>query len=97
MCSPRFLISLARVLSIASIAYSLPSPSRGIASVKRSVTEIGARYDYVIVGGGQSGMVVANRLTEDPTSKKRDDMKVENVLTGSIRNCTCGRVQPFRQ
>lgn len=26
-------------------------------------------YDYVIVGGGVTGLVVANRLTEDETSK----------------------------
>lgn len=27
-----------------------------------------ATYDYVIVGGGTTGLVVANRLTEDPKS-----------------------------
>lgn len=26
-----------------------------------------AEFDYVIVGGGTSGLVVANRLTEDPS------------------------------
>lgn len=26
-------------------------------------------YDYVIIGGGTSGLTVADRLTEDPSSK----------------------------
>ena len=32
------------------------------------------QYDYVIVGGGITGLIVANRLTEDKSSKssKRD-------------------------
>ena len=28
----------------------------------------GKQYDYVIVGGGVTGLIVANRLTEDKSS-----------------------------
>jgi ribulose 1,5-bisphosphate synthetase/thiazole synthase len=30
---------------------------------------VSQEYDYVIVGGGITGLVVANRLSEDKTSK----------------------------
>jgi hypothetical protein len=41
---------------------------RDIADTKRSIGEIRESYDYVIVGGGTSGLTVADRLTEDPKS-----------------------------
>ena len=31
-------------------------------------SKLRSEYDYVIIGGGTSGLVVANRLTEDPGS-----------------------------
>ena len=37
--------------------------------VKRSVKELRNSYDYVVIGGGTSGLVVANRLSEDRSSK----------------------------
>lgn len=34
-----------------------------------SLSDVAASYDYVIVGGGTSGLTVADRLTEDSTSE----------------------------
>jgi ribulose 1,5-bisphosphate synthetase/thiazole synthase len=35
---------------------------------KRNLDSVNAEYDYIVVGGGTSGLVVASRLSEDPNS-----------------------------
>lgn len=40
-----------------------------------------SEYDYVVVGGGVSGLTVANRLTEDSNSMVHLSRKIECRLT----------------
>lgn len=39
------------------------------ANVVDFTSDLKRQYDYVIIGGGTSGLTVANRLTEDPSGK----------------------------
>lgn len=54
-------------VALAPIAYGYPFLAER-ATVVDDVSQLNAQYDYVIAGGGTSGLTVANRLTENSNS-----------------------------
>ena len=57
------LVSLAALTSAAAAAGGVPSASAN-ANVKRQVSQLRDKYDFVVVGGGTTGLTVADRLSE---------------------------------
>ncbi|KAF4622779.1 hypothetical protein G7Y89_g14247 [Cudoniella acicularis] len=65
MCSKRFLAAV--VSAFAIVVSALPKSATQAQHFTRS-EDIASSYDYIIIGGGTSGLTVADRLTEDENS-----------------------------
>lgn len=57
---------MAAISRFSALALALTSICAAVE--KRDLKAIDSSYDYIVVGGGVSGLVVANRLTEDSNS-----------------------------
>jgi ribulose 1,5-bisphosphate synthetase/thiazole synthase len=53
-------------LQLAGLATAVPN---AVVTARDQQIQASNTYDYVIVGGGITGLIVANRLTEDSNSK----------------------------
>lgn len=72
-----WIAKLAALLAWVSSSCSSPIlPFAPRAVVVNDASQLKPEYDYVVVGGGTSGLVVANRLTEDPSSTSFTDQYV---------------------
>ncbi|CAA7269323.1 unnamed protein product [Cyclocybe aegerita] len=71
--SPRFLVLVYLLAVCSTVCGAIDTPS-GLRARQISPGQLSATYDYIVVGGGQSGLVVANRLSEN---SKRSVLVVE--------------------
>lgn len=57
--------------TLCALVVLFPAVTTSIPLIPRYVSEneILAAYDYVVIGGGTSGLTIANRLSEDSSSR----------------------------
>lgn len=78
---------IAVAIQLLGMTAAFPSSRLGIdLEVKARASDT---YDYVIVGGGVTGLIVANRLTEDAKSGSLSSQR-GSILT-ILRVCSCHR------
>ena len=81
-------VQLFLLLALAPLSICASAAPFGPRAVIVNESQLRTEYDYVIIGGGTSGLVVANRLTENRNGWNLNGQSRSNLKTDHAPCCS---------